>query len=138
VRATRADWIAIEREERAFAWSARRVDNRFWVNPWTDPAPNEPLDHLRRWDRGLIRDETRWLGVHTSAQLHPLSCCGTGYLPPLPSDLALYPRPTGPQASLAAARITGAEFGTPEGRRQAFRRASLLYKDRFTGMLTPL
>jgi hypothetical protein len=43
-------------------------------------------------------------------------------LPPLPA-------PTGPQASLAATHVTGASWGKPGARRQAFRRAAPRHLD---------
>lgn len=137
LRAAREGWVLLPRASRAFAWGDDRLEERQRADPIADLAPNEPLDHLRRWERGLRRDETRWLGVSAADELHSFYCAATGYLPPLASSLAGYPAPTGPQASLAAARITGADFGTAEARRQAFRRATPLYKDRFTVILRP-
>jgi hypothetical protein len=58
-------------------------------------------------------------------------------MPSLSAGLASYRAPTGGQASLAAARITGANFGTSDARRQAFRRATPHYEDRFTVIINP-
>ena len=62
-------------------------------------------------------------------EFHSLYCSPTGYKPSLPTALAQYPAPSGRQASLAAARLSGADFGTPEARRQAFRRSSAFHRD---------
>jgi hypothetical protein len=125
------DWRGRPRSERPFAWREERVASSSW-----NPAPNEPLEHTRRYRRGLASDEKSWIGASAAAALHNLYCSPSGYLPNLPSTLARYPAPTGGQASLAAAKITGASWGASPARRQAFFRASPKQMDleRFTAL----
>jgi hypothetical protein len=137
LRSTHEEWTNLPRDQRDFAWSASRVEQRQLANPEADLAPNRPLAHLRRWDAGLKRDELRWIGATSGHELHKLYCSPTGYVPSLPTTLALCPAPSGRQASLAAAKLSGADFGTPEARRQSFRRASPFHNKTFRAILRP-
>ncbi len=109
-----ASWV-----QRPFGWSEARV-----ARDSLDPAPYEALEHLRRYLLNLESDEKSWVGATAAPELHNLYRSASGYLPNLPSVLALYRAPEGGQASLAAAKISGASWGTPAARRQAFYRVS--------------
>jgi hypothetical protein len=119
--AMRADlevYRGMPRDLRPYAWGPSRVE-RFSF----DPAPNQPLDHMSRYLGGLASDGTRWIGGPAPDPLHRLYSSPTGLLPALSVDLDHHPAPTGGQASMAAARLSGAAWGTVEAQRKAFFRA---------------
>jgi hypothetical protein len=119
IRLAREGWSEASWLQRPYAWKDDRVAS-YSLNP----APYEALEYLRRWELNLASDEKSWIGATAAPELHSFYRGPSGYLPSLPSCLALYPAPVGGQASLAAAKITGADFGTSAARRQAFYRAS--------------
>ena len=112
-------WRETPTADRAYSWSYGRI-----AREATTEAPAEPVEHVRRYLNGLARDAVSYVGGPAADELHELYSQPTGYIPNLPSALALYRAPTGGQASLAAAKITGADFGTSSARIKAFNRAS--------------
>jgi hypothetical protein len=119
IRLAQEGWSQASWLQRPFAWSDDRVASYSF-----NPAPYEALEHLRRYELNLETDEKSWIGATAAPELHSFYCSPSGYLPNLPSVLALYSAPVGGQASLAAAKITGVDFGSSSARRQAFYRTS--------------
>lgn len=117
------DAQGLPRDARPYAWTDERVDNYSLEHPWADPAPAVPLKDLQRYQRSLNRCSERYFGVPMADRLHQLIQKAVGLVPEIPIIVSEFPNPVRSQASMGAAHLTGAEFGSPAARRLAHYRA---------------
>jgi hypothetical protein len=118
-----SEWQGLSRDERSYAWTEKRVDKYWLANPTADPAPAMPLKELRRYRHRLESDSIRYFGVPIGDRLHQLIQQPNGVVPEIPIIVSEFPNPVQSQASMGAAYVTGADFGSPAARRQAHCRA---------------
>lgn len=118
-----AQTFAMSRYDRRYAWKEKRVDCYSLDHPGADPAPAAPLKDLRRYRKSLDRYSERYFGAPIADELHRLIRQADGAVPEIPLVVSEFPNPVQAQASGAAAYVTGADFSTPEARRQAHWRA---------------
>jgi hypothetical protein len=107
------------RDEHPYRWREERVE-RMWL-----AAPHDPLSHASRYAQHVQKLAHHYVGATIAAeQIHLLVRQGSGYqldlapLRPLGGEA-----PIGHAASMCAAHLNGASWGSPDAQRQAHWRA---------------
>lgn len=117
------EWQGLPRDQRPYAWTEKRVNEYSLTHPSADPAPATPLKDLQRYRSSLENSGPRYFGAPMADELHQLVRRPRGGMPEIPIVVSEFPNPVRSHASMGAAYVTGAEFGSAGARRQAHCRA---------------